>query len=206
VDLEVFQPVVDRAAARAELGGTWEFDGPLFFTLRRLESRMGLDTLIAATDRLRQQGRRFRVLIGGGGPLAATLAVMIRDRNLEEHVFLLGRITQDQIKSCYAAADCFVLPTRALECFGLIVLEAYAAGTPVIASDVAAIPELVRQTSDAWLFPPGDDVELASRMAAFLDGQLPAELDVRSIAQRYEKNKVLTEWEKLLGRGDGMVE
>ena len=210
VDLEMFQPVADRAVVRAELGGTWQFDGPLFFTLRRLESRMGLDTLIAAADRLRQQGRRFRVLIGGGGPLAATLAATIRDRNLDEYVFLLGRVTQDQIGSCYAAADCFVLPTRALECFGLIVLEAYAAGTPVIASDVAAIPELVRQTSDAWLFPPGDDVQLASRMAAFLDGQLPAEHDVRSIAQRYEKNKVLAEWEKLLergrGRSDGVME
>jgi glycosyltransferase involved in cell wall biosynthesis len=201
VDLDAFQPADDRAVARAALGGPWQFDGPLFFTLRRLESRMGLDTLIDAADRLRQQNARFRVLIGGGGPLAATLAAMIHDRGLGEHVVLLGRIEQDRLGACYAAADCFVLPTRALECFGLIVLEAYAAGTPVIASDVAAIPELVRQTSDAWLFPPGDDQQLANRMAAFLDGQLQPEHDVRTIAQRYEKEKVLTEWERL-ARGE----
>ncbi len=203
VDLDTFQPTDDRAAVRAALGVPWQFDGPLFFTLRRLESRMGLDTLIDAADRLRQQGARFRVLIGGGGPLASTLAATIQDRGLSEHVFLLGRIEQERIGACYAAADCFVLPTRALECFGLIVLEAYAAGTPVIASDVAAIPELVRQTSDAWLFPPGDDQQLAERMTAVLDGRLAAQKNVRDIAQRYEKEKVLTEWESLLEREEG---
>lgn len=205
VDASAFRPAPNRAEERGRLGGPWAFDGPLFFTLRRLEARMGLDTLIAAAARLRQRRTDFRVLIGGDGCLATTLQTMIRDQGLDQHVFLLGRIQQAVVPACYAAADCFVLPTLALECFGLIVLEAYAAGTPVIAADVAAIPELVRQAGEEWLFPPGNAEQLASRIASFLDGGLRPRNDIRGIACRYDRKGVLPAWEEMLGatwRGD----
>ena len=70
---------------------------------------------------------------------------------LTETVRLLGRVPDEDLATSYAAADCFVLPTAALECFGLIILEAYACGVPVIATPVAAIPEIVSQVSDRWL-------------------------------------------------------
>ncbi len=198
VNAEAFVPADNRAEVREELGGSWDFDGSVFFTLRRLESRMGLDTLIAAADRIRRSGKSFRVLIGGDGSLRESLREMIQQRDLGQFVYLLGRISAEDVPRCYAAADCFVLPTQALECFGLIVLEAYAAGTPVIAADVAAIPELVSQAGSEWLFPPGDDEALASRMAGLLDGNLRPTRDLRQIACAYDRTVVLPRWAELL--------
>ena len=103
---------------------------------------MGLDTLIDAVDRVANHSPPFRVLIGGDGSLRPNLEKRVRDLRRESTVKFLGRLAESQIPLCYAAADCFILPTRALECFGLIVLESFAAGTPVIAARVAAIPEL----------------------------------------------------------------
>ena len=101
----------------------------------------------------------------------------------------------------YALEQFVVLPTRALECFGLIVLEAFAANTPVIASDVAAIPEIASRQGDEWLFPPGDADALVAKMQQFLDGELTVTADLRGIAEEYDRERVLKIWTDLLFDG-----
>lgn len=201
VEADQFQPAEDRRVARGELGGVWDFDGPVFFTLRRLENRMGLETLVEACAVLKSEGLNFRTLIGGGGSLRETLQQQIDHAGLQDSVFLLGRLPEEQLAISYAAADCFVLPTRALECFGLIVLEAFACQTPVIASDVAAIPELARRQGDRWMFEPGDVERLAARMRAFVQGELKPTQDLREIALQFDKPKILQQWTELLLSG-----
>lgn len=198
VDADRFRPIPDRKVTRARLGGHWNTDEPIFFTLRRHEPRMGLDTLIDAVHRIVRQARPIRVLIGGNGSLRPSLEKRVRDLQLEGTVKFLGRLEEDQIPLCYAAADCFVLPTRALECFGLIVLESFAAGTPVIAARVAAIPELAQIQGDEWLFEPGNSTELAERMDAFLAGKLPSRMSIRAFAEGYHRPKILEKWSELL--------
>lgn len=172
VDIERFRPVDDVPATRAALGGAWRTDLPVFLTVRRLEARMGLGQLIDAARILSEQPFRFRVLIGGTGSLEQELGQRIRDAGLEDTVYLLGRVSDHDLPLCFAAADCFVLPTRALECFGLIILEAYASGTPVIATPVGAIPELVAKQGAQWLTSGTEAGHVAERMAAFLRGDL----------------------------------
>lgn len=198
VEADQFQPAADRRVARAELGGVWDFDGPVFFTLRRLENRMGLETLVEACAVLKSEGLNFRTLIGGGGSLRETLQQQIDNAGLQDSVFLLGRLPEEQLAISYAAADCFVLPTRALECFGLIVLEAFACNTPVIASCAAAIPELAAQQGDDWMFEPGDSSQLADRMKRFLLGELKQNLSLREFALQYDRPVVQQRWERLL--------
>ncbi|TWU27161.1 GDP-mannose-dependent alpha-(1-6)-phosphatidylinositol monomannoside mannosyltransferase [Novipirellula galeiformis] len=198
VETERFQPAEDRGLLRSQLGGDWRTDHPLFFTLRRLENRMGLDTLVDACALLRQRGHSFRLLIGGGGPLRDELQSRIDAAELRDSVRLLGRLPETQLPLAYAAADCFVLPTRALECFGLIVLEAFACQTPVIATNVAAIPELASQQEMGWMFPPGDSVALADRMECFVTGDLQASKDLREIALNYDRSRVIDRWSELL--------
>lgn len=198
VEADQFQPVEDRRAARRELGGVWDFDGPVFFTLRRLENRMGLETLVEACAVLKSEGLNFRTLIGGGGSLRETLQQQIDNAGLQDSVFLLGRLPEDQLAISYAAADCFVLPTRALECFGLIVLEAFACDTPVIASSAAAIPELAAQQGDDWMFEPGNSPQLADRMKRFLLGELKQNLSLREFALQYDRPVIQQRWERLL--------
>jgi glycosyltransferase involved in cell wall biosynthesis len=73
----------------------------------------------------------------------------------------------------YEAADYFLLPTRSLECFGLIILEAYGYGLPVLATDVAAIPELVAAVSPQMLVTPDDVEAMARAIRSAADGTLP---------------------------------
>jgi glycosyltransferase involved in cell wall biosynthesis len=193
-----FVPAGDRLAIRHVLGEHWNVDCPVFFTLRRLQNRMGLETLVDACHLLAQRGLKFRTLIGGGGSLRESLQERINSAGMQQSVLLLGRLPEEQLADCYAAADCFVLPTKALECFGLIVLEAFACNTPVIASNVAAIPELAERQGLDWMFEPGDVKQLADRMQAFLEQRLKPTIDLRSVAMEYDKPKVLAEWERIL--------
>lgn len=198
VEADRFRPAEDRGALRTKLGPDWLTDDPLFFTLRRLEHRMGIDSLVDACGILRRRGHVFRVLIGGGGSLRDELQRRIDAAELPDSVRLLGRIPEDQLAPAYAAADCFVLPTRALECFGLIVLEALACKTPVIASEVAAIPELASQQGDGWMFPAGDSVALANQMESFMDGRLTVTKNLRDIALNYDRPIAVDRWIELL--------
>ena len=193
-----FVPCPNRQTLRQQLGSQWDTNVPLFFTLRRLENRMGLEDLVNACRRLKENGLAFRTIIGGGGSLKQSLETMITRYGLQDQVFLAGRVAEELLPVCYAAADCFVLPTRALECFGLIVLEAFSCNTPVIASRAAAIPELAQRQGGSWMFEPGDVAELVSRMQSFIEGNLRPAVDLRSVAMEYDKPKVLKRWEELL--------
>lgn len=159
---------------------------------------MGLDTLIEACRLLRNDGYEFRTLIGGGGPLQNVLQQQIDASDLNQSVRLLGRLPEEQLAASYAAADCFILPTRALECFGLIVLEALACDTPVIASNVAAIPELAARQGEDWMFTSGDANQLYQRMASFLNGTLKPTQNLRHIAEEFDKLKILEQWSDIL--------
>lgn len=95
-----------------------DFTSNEFFTVRRLTPRMGLDVLIDAAALLRDRGLTFTVHIAGSGHLEKALRSHIRALQLEDHVQLLGRISDDELHTWYAEASCFVLPTTGLEELG----------------------------------------------------------------------------------------
>lgn len=201
VDTGKFQASgMDRCAVRNCLGDVWQTELPILFTLRRLEQRMGLDTFIDACALLRENGLQFRTLIAGSGSLKQALLQQIQSAGLADCVYLVGRMPEEQLSTAYAAADCFVLPTRSLECFGLIVLEAFACGTPVIASATSAIPEIAARQGDEWMFEPGNSQQLAEKLQAFLNGSLNVTTDLRGVALEFEKQKVLSRWSALTVR------
>lgn len=168
-------PNGSRDDVRARLGGPWEPGVPTFFTLRRLMPRMGIDTFIEATAALARAGREFRVIIAGEGPERRRLEEMTAALGVAHRVRFVGRIAEQRLTDSYAAADCFVLPTRALECFGLIVLEAYACGVPVIGVPVGAIPEVMGAEFAPWIAEDNRAGALARRMDDVLAGRLTAE-------------------------------
>ncbi|MDP1797020.1 MAG: glycosyltransferase family 4 protein [Planctomycetaceae bacterium] len=194
VDGDRFQPATNRAALRHRLGEFWKADVPLFLSVRRLEHRMGLDTLLRAAALVKAQGQTFRVVIAGDGALRGELEALSTELGLSDSVLFPGRVSEDDLPLMFAAADCFVLPTRALECFGLIVLEAYAAGIPVIASRVGAIPELVEPMGEDWLVPPDDPPRLATAMLRFLRQELVPRTDLRTYSEKFDRVRVLPAW------------
>ena len=140
VDTERFHVSLSREQARARLG--WA-DRPTVLVVRRLAQRMGLEQLIDATHLARKQAPELQVLIGGKGPLSAALQQRIEAQDLADSVRLLGFIPDEDLPLAYRAADATMVPTQALEGFGLITLESLAAGTPVLVTPVGGLPETV---------------------------------------------------------------
>ncbi len=124
---------------------------------------------------LTARGRAFRVVIGGDGPRRPALEAQVSAAGLRDRVSFLGRIPERDLVDSFAAADCFVLPTRALECFGLIVLESYACGVPVVGVPVGAIPEVIGPEFAAWIASDNSATAIAERMDDVLSGRLTAD-------------------------------
>lgn len=171
VDVDQFTIAKDREALKQRFG--WRMDVPVLFTLRRLVPRNGIDRLVQALKWVKDAGYDFQMLIGGSGPLKAELEALTNDLDLADTVQFLGFVSDDDLPLMYAACDLFVLPTSALECFGLITLEAFATGRPVVATPVGAIPEVINAVEPQWLAPDATAEGIASVIKAYLNDELP---------------------------------
>jgi glycosyltransferase involved in cell wall biosynthesis len=188
-----------RNGLRQRLGAPWISGIPTFFTLRRLVPRMGLDTLIAASVLLARRGREFRVVIGGDGPERVALEAQTAAAGVRDRVAFVGRIREADLVDSFCAADCFVLPTRALECFGLIVLESYACGVPVVGVPVGSISEVMGPDLRAWIATDNRAAAIAERMDDVLSGRLTANPDaLRDRAAQFSMAAVAERHERVL--------
>jgi glycosyltransferase involved in cell wall biosynthesis len=160
-----------KAQARAELN--WPASEPVLFSLRRMVPRMGHETAIRAIAPLLQK-YQARMVLAGDGPLRNTLQSLSAKLPGGNRIEFPGRISDEHMRLMYSGADLFVLPTTALECFGLIILEAYSYGCPVLATNVGAIPESVGPLMPEFLIEPDDIHQLRERTQGFLSGQLVA--------------------------------
>ena len=173
-DTERFRPAKDRAVARQRLG--LPLDRPLLLSVRRLAPRMGLDNLVRAMPAVAARRPDVLLLIGGKGPERERLERLVGGLGMENNVRLLGFIADECLAAHYQAADAFVLPTVALEGFGLVTTESLACGTPVLGTPVGATPEILRRL-DARLVLPGVAPDaLAEGITAFLEQDWRGEL------------------------------
>ena len=168
-DLARFRPAADRRRVRAELG--LSLDRPLLLTVRNLEARMGLDTLLTAMSEVVRQRPDAQLLLGGAGSLRESLQAHARASGLDKHVTFLGFVAEDDLPRYYQAADAFVLPTRELEGFGLVTVEALACGTPVLGTRVGATPEVLESLDPALVFRGTSTAAMAADILAFLERQ-----------------------------------
>lgn len=151
VDTERFKPASDRSRVRLDLG--LPQSATLFFTLRNLEPRMGVDRLLRAVPLVARTLPDFMLVAGGQGPLLPSLQTLASELGLGERVRFTGFIPEEALVSYYQAADGFVIPTVELEGFGLPILEALACGTPVVGTRVGAIPEILEPFDSSLLMP-----------------------------------------------------
>jgi glycosyltransferase involved in cell wall biosynthesis len=168
VDTARFCPDGPRTDWKQELER--EPAGPVFFTVRALVPRNGLEMLINAASLLKKQGLEFEIVIGGSGVLRGALDAQIKRLDLGDHVKMIGRIDDERLPVLYRSCDAFVLPTIALECFGIIILEALASGKPVIATPVGAIPEVLGPIYPEGLLPEVSAQALAESMIKYYSG------------------------------------
>jgi len=134
VDLELFYPE-PYAAARTALG----IDGFTLLSVGHLIERKGHDKVIAALPRLPD----VRLVIVGDGPERNQLIDLCRRLGVQDRVRFAGLLDQQQLRTCYSAADALVLASNR-EGWANVLLEAMACGAPALASDVGGTAEVVR--------------------------------------------------------------
>lgn len=154
---------------------------PVVLFLGRHEPRKGLQVLLEAIGLITAD---LRVWIAGSGPQTADLRSRYgSDPRLE----WLGSIDETEKMARMCGADIFCAPSLFGESFGLVLLEAMAAGTPVVASNISGYAYAARDGKDALLVPPGDHQALASGINELLHNQARADQQVASARQRADE-------------------
>jgi glycosyltransferase involved in cell wall biosynthesis len=127
----------------------------------RLSKEKGFDILIDAVRILTERGSQVRCDIFGDGPEKARLALQISDHNLGSIIKLRG--ISDKVRYFMPLYDLLVVPSR-MESFGIVILEAYDASIPVVASNVPGLNEIVKRGETGLLFVPGNAESLAQQI------------------------------------------
>jgi len=133
----------------------------------RFYPRKRLELLLEAAERLRGRIPELELRIVGGGPEAARLRRIWREKRLESTVHWLGDVSQDALAREYQRCDVFCLPS-VQEGFGIVFLEAMAAGKPIVAARAGAAPEVLPQ---GLLAEPEDAESLAEAIARLHGGR-----------------------------------
>jgi glycosyltransferase involved in cell wall biosynthesis len=165
VDVERFHPA-SGASMRSRFGLPLEAE--VLLTVRNLVPRMGLSNLVAAFELLAADRPALHLALAGDGPLRESLAELIAARGLGDRIHLLGRVPDQDLPGLYRCADLFVLPTEALEGFGLVTIEALASGTPVVATPVGASPEILRDLDPELVARSATAADIAAVISRFL--------------------------------------
>jgi colanic acid/amylovoran biosynthesis glycosyltransferase len=132
----------------------------------RLTPSKGQHILVDAVARMVKQGRNVRLRVVGGGVDEASL--QRHAAPLGEHVVFEGAVNQDRIRSLYAAADCFCLPSFA-EGIPVVLMEAMAMQIPCVTTHITGIPELIRDNVDGLLVAPSDVDGLVAALCRLMD-------------------------------------
>ena len=203
VDAEAFKPGVPGAeGVRARLGiGPQQ---PVIFTLGRMVFKKGFGVLLEAMPRVLQEHPEAILVLGGSGDLRADLEAQARRLGIAEHVCFPGVIGRPEVPAFFAMANVVIFPSvhdQEGNVDGLpnVLLEAMSMGQPIVASDVAGIPQVISHALHGLLVPEGDaaalaaaisrllaDRELAQRLGAAARQRVEQELRWSHIAARIE--------------------
>lgn len=174
--------------------------GLALLCIGRLAEQKGQLILVPTMARLRAALPGLHLTLIGDGPLRAPLERAIAAEGLGGHVTLAGWQAEAGVRAALARSHALVLPSFA-EGLPMVIMEAMAAGRPVIATYVAGIPELVQPGVTGWLVPAGDQAALADAVRA-LAALTPEERAAMGQAGRervLERHDMYREAEKLAG-------
>ncbi len=159
----------------------WQDGVPNVLFVGRLEPRKGVLDLLKAHRILRKTGSGNRLLIVGSGPQEREARRYVATRGLQAVEFL-GRVSDREKAQLFRTVEVFASPATGGESFGIVLLEAMAAGAPIVASDIHGYKGVVRRGREGLLVPPHEPKELAKAIARLLGD--PALRDEVSAAGR----------------------
>jgi len=179
---------------------------PVIGTMGRFVQKKGFDVYIDAITLLYHRGYTFKAVLGGTGPEDRALRKKAYNAGLSQILSFTGWVKDK--KTFFSDIDIFCLPSLH-EPFGIVLLEAFAHGVPVISSDSEGPRDFITPNFDALVVPVGNAIELADAMARLLDGEHLAEelaanafvkaktvYSIEGISERIEQSlfAVITRW------------
>ncbi len=144
-------------------------DGKLnILFVSRLEKRKGLFYLLQAYEEVKREFPQSRlIVVGSGDKLQQKYEEWVAERKLQDVVFA-GYVSYDDLPRYYHTADIFCAPAIGKESFGIILLEAMAAGKPIVASDIEGYADVISRDVDGILVPPRDSPALAQALLTLI--------------------------------------
>jgi glycosyltransferase involved in cell wall biosynthesis len=164
VDTSCFAPGPRNGVLRDLLPD--KFAGKVLISVGRLTEAKDQITLLSAIELLKKQGRNIFLIVVGDGELRISLEKEIAKNNLADCVCLTG--SRSDVYQLLPGVDAFILSSKR-EGFPMSILEAMAAGLPVIATKVGGIPEVIKDGENGILVPPQDQNSLANAICSVLD-------------------------------------
>ncbi len=155
-------PAIPAMPTRDELRAELRLDGDVLVFAGRLGPQKAVGVLLDALER----AAGVTLVIAGDGPERAALEQRVAELGLDGRVRFLGSVPRETVLRLFRAADASVLPS-AWENFPHTLVEALAAGCPVIATAVGGVPEVVQDGANGLLVPPGDVAVLAGAIERF---------------------------------------
>ncbi|MFP4173922.1 MAG: glycosyltransferase family 4 protein [Candidatus Hydrogenedentota bacterium] len=194
---------MNKDTARQRLGVNGD---PLLLTVARLAPRKGVDRTIEALPQIRARFPGVQYVVAGDGPDRSRLEKLAEAQGCKDCVHFLGNFSDAEKGALYSAADVFVMPcrlipSRSVEGFGIVFLEAGYYGVPVVAGCSGGVPDAVRANETGLLVAPEypDDIaravlelfqdpERARRMGQRGRERVQSELTWDHVVQRLERH------------------
>ncbi|MEG1916899.1 MAG: glycosyltransferase family 4 protein [Muribaculaceae bacterium] len=153
-----------KSAKRVEFG--FKSTDKIVIYVGRLSPEKGVEVLLRAFEAVYADRTDIQCLLIGDGVQKAALESQISNYNSKQHIVFAG--FRKDIKELVAASDILVLPSH-METFSLTTLQAFATGTPCIASDVGGTPEQILNDFNGFLFRDNDDEDLALKIKVLIE-------------------------------------
>jgi glycogen synthase len=161
---------------------------PIVFYLGMQAFDKGTHHLVEAMRRLWQRGMRATLVLAGASQPHFRRFWRRQPRAVRERTVLLGPVSDEEKLELLAAGQIFAMPSRS-DTFGIVFLEAWAYGVPVIGADAGGIPDVIAHDQDGLIVPFGDVPRLAASIARLLDDP-----DLRHRLGASGKDKMLRRW------------
>jgi phosphatidylinositol alpha-mannosyltransferase len=195
-DYKIIPNGVDTSRfARAVPIARWQDGTKNILFVGRFEPRKGLLDLLKAYWILRKTGCDCRLLVVGGGPQEREARRYVLTRRMGGVEFL-GRVSDEERDALFKTADVYCSPATGRESFGIVLLEAMAAGTAIVCSDIHGYKGVARRGREALLVPPHEPKDLAGALARVLgDDELRAHMGESGVERAAEFS-----WERVTAK------
>jgi glycosyltransferase involved in cell wall biosynthesis len=165
----------------------------------RISGEKSLPVLVRAFKYIKDKGYDYHLVFAGAGRELKNIKKLVTKLELDDNVTYIGFLGKNEFPSVYTMADVFAIPSTA-ELQSIVVMEAMASGLPVVAANSGALPELVGENDNGFLFTPGDYKEMGEKLIKVLeDEELYKKFSNRSLEKikKHDFMNIVTEVENL---------